>query len=72
MPAFRLLHRKAEGERDAADKFTHDDVRYQHPSTHHGEHCSNCVHFIRAVPPRCQGVRSPIRAEDWCKRYKKE
>ena len=52
-----------------SQKRTHDDVHYQHPSQHDGQQCSGCKHFIAANPPRCEGVRSPIRAEDWCRRF---
>jgi hypothetical protein len=55
-------------ERPAKDKLSHGQVDYEHPSTH-PEHCEICRHYIEAQPPRCEAVRSPIRGEDWCKRY---
>jgi Fe-S-cluster containining protein len=61
-------------------KFTHAEVSYEHPSKHRPEQCRVCKHFIAdghernndKFSPRCEGVRSPIRAEDWCKRFEKE
>jgi hypothetical protein len=51
------------------EKRSHASVDFEHPSRHHGEPCAGCQHFIPGNPPRCEGVRSPIRAEDWCKRF---
>lgn len=57
-------------ERADADKFSHSDVGYEHPSQHTGEFCRVCVHFIAGSPPRCEAVKDPIRAADWCRRFK--
>lgn len=56
-------------ERPEAKKISHGLVLYEHPSKHHGESCLKCEHFIVALPPRCEAVKPPIRAEDWCKRF---
>jgi hypothetical protein len=56
-------------ERPEAEKISHADVRYEHPSQHSGEFCRICEHFIKAHPPRCEAVQDPIRALDWCKRF---
>jgi hypothetical protein len=56
-------------ERAEADKIPHGEVRYEHPSRHSGEFCRICQHYIKAVPPRCEAVKSPIRAVDWCRRF---
>ena len=61
-----------EPEKPASQKFTHAEVGYEHPSTHSGAHnCSHCIHYIVATPPRCEGVKSPIRPEDWCRRWRR-
>jgi hypothetical protein len=55
-------------ERREREKFTHEQVGYEHPAK--GEYsCNGCKHFIRVMPPRCEIVRSPIRAKDWCRRW---
>jgi hypothetical protein len=61
-------------------KLTHKEVLYEHPSRHRPEHCRICQHFIpdgheddnTKFAPRCEGVLSPIRAGDWCKRFEKK
>lgn len=56
------------GERDAKDKYSHAQVAYEHPAK--GEdHCGECRHYIKASPMRCEIVRNPIRAEDWCRKF---
>lgn len=53
----------------STQKRTHEAVHYEHPSGHGRERCAVCAHFISSNPPRCEGVQSPIRPEDWCKRF---
>ena len=61
-------------------KLLHSEVAYEHPSKHPGEQCRKCRHFIPdghekdndKFEPRCEGVRSPIRAGDWCNHFSKE
>jgi hypothetical protein len=51
----------------AKEKYSHKQVAYEHPAK--GEdHCSECRHYL-TNPVRCEHVRSPIAAEDWCKRF---
>ena len=57
-------------ERPESGKYTHQAVNYEHPSKHEYQFCAGCVHYIHAQPPRCEGVKEPIRPEDWCKRFK--
>jgi hypothetical protein len=54
-------------EKRERDKSTHEEAKYEHPSRHRDQHCSICEHFIKTMPPRCEVVKSPIRAVDWCK-----
>lgn len=58
-------------ERSESDKFTHIQVLYEYPSTHVGQACVNCEHFIGEYPfpDRCEGVKSPIQENAWCKRW---
>jgi hypothetical protein len=56
----------------AHEKQSHASVHYEHPSEHAGQYCADCVHFINAMPPRCEGVASPIRRQDWCVRFKEK
>jgi hypothetical protein len=51
------------------EKRSHASVDYEAQSTHGNDRCSRCRHFIDASPPRCEGVRSPIAAGAWCKRF---
>lgn len=56
-------------------KFTHDEVGYEEPSTHLGERCKNCEHFIPATgdsPAGCEGVQRPIAETAWCHRWKEQ
>ena len=65
----RILNNKPESE-----KFTHDEVGYEDPSTH-GVDCDECVHFIPATkdsPAGCEGVQRPIAEGAWCHRFKEE
>lgn len=55
-------------EREPADKLSHRQVAYEHPARGK-DHCSICRHYIEDGP-RCESVRSPIRAEDWCIRFR--
>lgn len=56
-------------EKPESEKITHAAAGYEFPSSHAGERCSGCMHFISAVPPRCEGVESPIQRDAWCRRY---
>jgi hypothetical protein len=56
-------------ERDEEDKLNHKAVGYEHPSDHSDDRCGRCAHFVGSIPPRCEAVKSPILAEDWCKRF---
>ncbi len=60
------------GERHAVDKLTHGAVAFESPSHHEDEHCSLCLMFINSLMPRCQLVKSPIKATDYCKRYEEK
>ena len=55
-------------------KLSHAEVAYEHPAKGM-QHCSQCVHYVPDDPPdsepHCRIVRDPIRAGDWCKRFKK-
>src|SRR6266705_2992683 len=58
-----------------AEKFTHDQVGYEDPSTHPGQRCENCEHFINPTstsPAGCEGVQRPIAESAWCHRYEKD
>jgi hypothetical protein len=57
----------AEGERPVDEKLSHRSVNYERPSTHVGERCGNCKHFIS--PHGCQAVASPIQANAYCQRW---
>jgi hypothetical protein len=59
-------------EKPASEKLSHLAVHYQHPSQHPGKECDDCAHYIRATPPRCEGVQSPIRPEDYCDNFKRK
>jgi hypothetical protein len=65
--ALVILNQKPESQ-----KFTHDEVGYEEPSTHRGEQCKNCEHFIAptgSTPAACEGVQRPIAANAWCHRF---
>jgi hypothetical protein len=52
-----------------ARKLSHAAVGYEHPSQHRPQRCGGCRHYIRATPPRCEHVKSPIRMIDWCRKF---
>jgi hypothetical protein len=59
-------------EKPEAEKYHHDTVGYENPSTHPGQQCRNCEHFIKGsdlIPNRCEGVRMPIADAAWCHRF---
>ncbi len=68
------MNHAAKTELPPAQKAPHAVVAYEHPSAHEGHRCGNCANFIRAAgeKPRCRTVQNPIRAEDWCLRYKEK
>lgn len=53
-----------------SEKRTHASVDYVERSTG-AEHCAICKHFIPGNPSACTGVKSPISAAGWCKRFKR-
>ena len=58
-----------------SEKFTHEQVGYEQPSSHLNERCGNCKHFIpetKDSPAGCEGVQRPIAADAWCHRYDKD
>lgn len=53
-------------------KFTHEEVGYENHSTHVGQQCVGCKHFIPArggQPTGCEGVQRPIQISAWCHRF---
>ena len=54
-----------------SEKLNHSEVNYEDPSTHSGEQCGNCKHFISGNPPACEGVKKPISPDAWCARFDK-
>ncbi len=52
-----------------SEKRTHASVDYVEHATG-DDHCAICKHFIKGNPPACTGVKSPIAATGWCKRFK--
>jgi len=50
-------------------KLTHAEVHYESPTKHEGQYCHICENYIKAQPPRCKGVKSPIGALAWCVRF---
>jgi hypothetical protein len=54
------------------EKLSHAAVDYEHPSTHPGEFCGKCRHYIEGNPPACAGVKSPILPMDWCHRFRSQ
>jgi hypothetical protein len=59
-------------EKRAGNKLDHSAVAYEHPSRHSGKQCSGCVHYIAAIPPRCEGVKSPISPGDYCSHFERK
>jgi hypothetical protein len=72
-PAKRKLssRRKKNLELPPILKLSHLAVAYESPSRHKGQTCAGCVHFIAGKVPRCDGVKSPIKPRDWCKKFKR-
>lgn len=53
------------------EKRTHETVKYEEISTHRGQKCELCRHFI-PVPfsgPACVGVQDDVVGGGWCKRF---
>jgi hypothetical protein len=53
-----------------AEKATHDVADYEEVSTHTGQFCRICEHFIS--PDGCTKVESPISPRGWCEWFKRE
>lgn len=59
-------------------KLTHGEVKYEHPAKKAEQRCRLCRHFIPErgeedkSKPRCEIVRQPIRAGDWCERFERK
>ena len=54
-------------------KHTQSSVNFEERSTHSGEFCAKCKHYIAGNPPSCAGVKStpaPIRPMSWCHRFR--
>lgn len=49
------------------EKYTHEEVAYESPSRHEGQTCAGCTMFL--PPNGCTGVKSPIKAGDWCNEF---
>ncbi len=65
----------AKNEKAESEKFTHDQVGYEDPSTHPHEECEDCKHFIPETdksPAGCEGVQRPIAEGAWCHRFKRD
>lgn len=65
----------AKKEKPESEKFSHDQVGYENPSTHPHEECEDCVHFIPETdknPAGCEGVQRPIAEGAWCHRFKRD
>ena len=54
---------------EIGEKYTHAQVDYEHPAKGMDQ-CRDCTHFIAGKPAECEIVKSPIRPEDWCKKWK--
>jgi len=68
----RLKVRMA-SERQEKDKYTHAEVRFEHPARGK-DTCDECAHFIRGSlggwhVGGCEIVKDPIEPEDWCKKF---
>lgn len=59
-------------EKPGSEKLSHRTVDYMGVSPHPGRHCSVCEHYIKADPPRCEGVQSPIAPKGWCMKFEFE
>jgi hypothetical protein len=53
-----------------AKKARHEEVDYGDGMR--ASHCAICEFFIPTKPPRCEIVKSPIEAGDWCNRFRRE
>lgn len=53
------------------EKRTHEAVKYVAKSVIAGQSCARCWHFVEPKygGPACVGVRSPIDAAGWCRRF---
>src|SRR5271154_162610 len=60
---------KKAAEKPEDEKFTHEEVDYESPSRHPHQECKDCIHFL--APNACEGVKGPIDADDWCKRFER-
>ena len=59
----------AEHELPDAQKVSHAHVKYEQPAIGK-DRCGNCENFIK--PSSCRTVKSPVRADGWCIRFKEE
>jgi hypothetical protein len=51
-------------------KLSHKSVGFEHPAK--GEnHCADCTHWQGKIG-QCSIVRPPVRAGDWCERFKEK
>ena len=60
-------------ERQDKDKYTHAEVRFEHPSRGKNT-CDECAHFIRGSlggwhVGGCELVNDPIEPQDWCNKF---
>ena len=65
----------AKSSKPESEKFTHDEVGYEDPSTHPHQECDDCAHFIPETPESpagCEGVQRPIAEKAWCHRFKEK
>ncbi len=53
------------------EKRTHESVKYEEKTTHPGQRCGLCRHFIQNTygGPACVGVQSVVDEGGWCKRF---
>ena len=60
-------------ERQDKDKYTHAEVRFEHPARGKNT-CDECAHFIRGSlggwhVGGCELVKDPIEPQDWCNKF---
>ena len=60
-------------ERQDKDKYTHAEVRFEHPASGKNT-CDECAHFIRGSlggwhVGGCELVKDPIEPQDWCNKF---
>jgi hypothetical protein len=60
-------------ERQDKDKYTHAEVRFEHPARGKNT-CDECAHFIRGSLGGwhlggCELVKDPIEPQDWCNKF---